>query len=180
MSFEGKPMTQTIASKKRSNRPITEFACKSLEKFVLDNFQDDYQITEKNTTIIAHRDGSLRVVFVLLYEEEILKLVIRNDKPVSLCLSFTSCYDSHGQPTTTTCERLNGLLDRLGTLGVIPQGVRVFRDSEYFTTYIGKENDKIAIGEDFYRSVYITPSPSKLIFAGYTSKITSAVEEFSK
>jgi hypothetical protein len=169
-----------VPFKKRSNRPITELACKGLERFVLDNFQDDYQIEEKNTTIRATRDGDLRVVVISLFEEDILRLAINDDKPVSLSVSFTSYFDSYGQPTTTTCERLNGLLDRLGILGVIPPGVRLFRDQEYHTTYIGKGDDKVAIGQDLYTSVYITPNPHRLIFAGYVSKITCEVRGFDE
>jgi len=165
--------------KQRSNRPITEFACKELQRFVLDNFQDDYQVEEKNTTIKVVRDRAIRVIQVFLYEEEILKLVMTDDMSVSLSLSFTSFFDSYGQPTTTTCERLNGLLDRLGILGILPQGVRLFRDQEYHTTYVGKGDEKVAIGQDLFTSVYITPDQNRLIFAGYISKITSEVEAFN-
>lgn len=172
-------MTATIAFKKRSNRPLTQFVCKHLERFALDNFQDSYQAEKKNTTVQVFREGSTKTFLAFLYEEEILRLTFAGDRPVSIKLSFTSFFDCYGQPSTTTCERLNGLLDQLGILGVIPHGVRLFRDQEYHTTYIGKGVEKVAVGEDLFTSVYITPNADKLIFAGYTSKITSCVEAFS-
>ena len=46
-------------------------------------------------------------------------------------------YDSKGRPSRTTRERLNGLLDALGTAGFIPEGIRAFlRDDN--GCYIGK------------------------------------------
>lgn len=46
-------------------------------------------------------------------------------------------YDSKGRPSRTTRERLNGLLDALGTAGFIPEGVRVFI-REDGGCYVGK------------------------------------------
>jgi hypothetical protein len=46
-------------------------------------------------------------------------------------------YDSKGRPSRTTRERLNGLLDALGTAGFLPDGVRVFL-REDGGCYVGK------------------------------------------
>jgi len=166
-------MAILASPKKRSNRPITEITCRRLEGFILDNLQDGYQAEEKNTLIRITRSDRLRVARIFLYNEEILRLAISDNKASSLTVSFTSFFDAYGQPTTTTCERINGLLDCLSHFDVIPFGVRLFRDQEYHLTYLGKGDEKVAVGNGLYTSVYITPNPNRLIFAGYTSKIDS-------
>lgn len=155
--------------KARSNRPLTQFACEELQDFVLNNVTDGYRLEQKNTAVVATVDGRKRTFVVTLFEEEILRVVLDGLKPISIRIAFTSFFDGYGQPTSTTAERLNGLLDLLGWIGLIPQGVRLFRDQEYRTTYLGKGDDKIAVGQDLYHYVYIKPDRSSLQFAGYGS-----------
>jgi hypothetical protein len=162
-----------VKNKSRSNRPLTEFACKCLEEFILGECTDSYQSEQKNTTVRMLNEGSLKTFTVNLFEEEIFRLSVTGNSPVSVKISFTSFYDSYGQPTSTTVERLNGLLDRLGTLGVLPEGVRLFRDQEYYTTYLGRGDEKVAVGETLIHSVYIKPNKESLIFAGFSSSIES-------
>lgn len=166
----------SILQKRRSNRPLTEFACKFLDDFVLNRNKDSFQSTQKNTTVRVVNDGNVRQFIVLLYDEEIFHLTLASGKPASIKLSFTSFHDGYGQPSSTTAERLNGLLDCLGVLGVIPNGVRVFRDQEYYTTYVGKGDEKVAIGRDLISSVYLKPDKEKLVFAGFVSAKTQNEE----
>lgn len=159
----------TVLSKRRSNRPLTEFACNLLDDFMLRNNKDSFQSEQKNTSVRVITDGHVRQFIVSLYDEEIFRLTSVNFKPVSIKISFTTFFDVYGQPSSTTAERLNGLLDCLGAFNIIPQGVRIFRDQEYYTTYIGKGDEKVAIGKDLFSSVYIKPDKEKLIFAGFVS-----------
>ena len=169
-------MTATIAPataappatpKRRSNRAITGWACRHLENFVLRDTPDLYrQYREKNTVVRFINDGNLSVIVVYLYEEEILRLTLNEDRALAITVSFTSTLDTYGQPTTTTSERLNGLLDCLGWLGFLPLGVRLFR-GEHSTTYLGRGDEKIAVGERLARTVFIRPNRDRLIIAGY-------------
>ena len=56
---------------------------------------------------------------------------------VGAVLKTGDFYDSKGRPSRTTRERLNGLLDALGTAGFIPDGIRVFIREDN-GCYIGK------------------------------------------
>lgn len=167
----------TVLSKRRSNRPLTEFVCRLLDDFALSKNTDSFQSIQKNTTVRVLNDGNVKRFIALLYEEEIFHLTFVSGKAVSIKISFTTFFDAYGQPSSTTAERLNGLLDSLGVLGILPQGVRVFRDQEYYTTYIGKGDEKVAIGEDLFTTVFIKPDRNNLIFAGMVSKSQSALEE---
>jgi hypothetical protein len=167
----------TILAKRRSNRPLTDFACRCLHDFVSSPPTNSYQSVQKNTTVRVLIDGSLRTFLVLLYEEEIFRLTFSGKKLLPVKLSFTSFSDSHGQPSTTTAERLNGLLDTAGGLGLIPEGVRVFRDQEHYRTYIGKGDEKVAIGKGLFTSVFLKSDSEKFAFAGYESIVESFREE---
>ena len=149
----------------RSNRPLTEFACTNLELFLTGYDKDSTQVCNGNTTAIVTIDGSTKTFQVLLYGEEILNVVKVAAEVISLKVAFTDFYDGFGQPTTTVAERLNGLLDRLGIYQVIPKGTRVFRDKLSNMTYLGRGENKIAVGEKFANFVYIRPSIDDLDIA---------------
>jgi hypothetical protein len=158
------PPAAALAPKKRNNRALTEFACRRLQHFALHDIRDDFrQVEEKNTSVRMTRDGSLKTISVFLFDEEILRLALVEGRALALAVSFTSFFDSYGKPSSTTCERLNGLLDCLGFLGFLPHGVRLFR-GEHNTTYLGRGDEKVAVGEDFLRTVCIRPNNEELIF----------------
>lgn len=167
----------TTTTQPRSNRPLTKFACKQLEEFVLNQALNPWGesriYTQGNTTIQSITDQDPKIFKVFLFNEEILSLLYTDGKPFSIRVSFTSYYDLYGQPTSTTVERLNGLLDRLGTLGILPHGVRLFRDNSgpEPLTYIGKGDDKSAVGKEIAQSVCIRPNAQKLDIAGFLSAI---------
>jgi hypothetical protein len=163
-------MTVTIAPTSlsrppRSNRPLTTLACTHLGYFLLGVLPDGAPSGQ-----ISKICGNTRVAYdedtftVYLYGEPVMR-VCQNDGVVSSVeLSFTTVYDNAGKPTCTVRERLNGLLDRLGRLGVIPEGVRVFVDQAYDIAYVGKGDDKIAIGRDLATRVTIQPRRDVLEF----------------
>lgn len=155
----------------RSNRATTEFACSNLDSFLSSSRALCGASAMGNTTtkVSLAQDGLTEVFEVYLFNEPILR-VSRGpsvDGGVSICTSFTSYYDHFGQPTATTAERLNGLLDRLGALNVIPEGVRVFRDKSGAEpiTYIGRGDNKVAVGDRLARAVIIASNPSRFDFA---------------
>lgn len=151
----------------RSNRPLTEFACRHLDAFLESRRSIASTLANGNTTVAVRSESTHDLLKVYLFNDEILS-VTRSARGVSVRVSFTSYYDHFGQPTATTCERLNGLLDRLGCHEVLPVGVRVFRDhsTDEPLTYLGRGEDKIAVGEGLAESVYIKASPVKLDIIG--------------
>lgn len=150
----------------RSNRPLTEFACTHLGLFLTGHYRGSGQRTKGNTTIVYEIERRIQLLKVYLFDEEILSVLLAEWKPVSVRVSFTNFYDRDGQPTTTTIERLNGLLDRLGAYAVLPEGTRVFRDADQGLTYLGRRDDKIAVGEEYAESVFIRPHPTDLDIVG--------------
>jgi hypothetical protein len=96
-----------------------------------------------------------------------MTLVTIDMRPVALRIEFGNRYDVYGNPTNTTRERLNGLLDRLGELGIVPQGVRVFMDRHDDVAYLGKFDDVVAVGKHYAHSVFIEPSPDQLMMTAF-------------
>lgn len=160
--------------KTRSNRPLTEFACSALDDFLAGDTPPVATSTKKgNTTVEIAVNGTRKSFRVLLFDSPILTLIWNGKKYSSIVIGFTKFYDSYGQPSSTTAERLNGLLDRLGIAGILPQGTRVFRDGEWHTTYFGRGDEKVAVGEELAHWIYVTPDPGKLVISGYGSTIES-------
>lgn len=150
----------------RSNRPLTEWACTQLGFFLVGYYQGSGVRTQGNTTIKYEVETRTQFLEIFLFNEPILKLILSDWKIASIQVMFTSYYDHFGQPTLTTCERLNGLLDRLGGYQAIPSGVRVFRDESQHLTYLGKGDDKIAVGEGLADVVFIRPNSDVLDIVG--------------
>jgi len=71
-------------------------------------------------------------------------------------------YDSKGRPSRTTRERLNGLLDALGTAGFLPEGVRVFL-REDGGCYVGR-GDACKSFDAGNSAVALLTHPSDLVF----------------
>jgi hypothetical protein len=73
-------------------------------------------------------------------------------------------YDNNGNPSETTKERLNGLLNALGWCGVIPTRVRVFFDQEFGLTYFGSGENKIVLNSNYCVMASILATPTEFIF----------------
>jgi len=163
---EGNLLCTTQGDRLRSNRPVTEFACKHLGFFLTGHYKTSGKRSNANTVLVYEIEEHVQSFKVNLYGEEILSILLSDWKPVSVLVSFTDFYDRLGQPTITTAERLNGLLDRLGAYGVLPKGTRVFRDPSQGLTYLGKGDNKIAVGRDYAEFVYLRPSAKELDIVG--------------
>lgn len=150
----------------RSNRPLTEFACANLDLFLVGYSKNSQQFSNGNTAVFIEVEKTTAVFRVTLFGEEILNVLKSDGKVVSVKVGFTSFYDRFGQPTNTTAERLNGLLDRLGIYGVLPKKTRVFRDQEQRITYLGKGDNRITVNKGYVNHVYIRPNNTELDIAG--------------
>jgi hypothetical protein len=150
----------------RSNRPLTEFACTHLGLFLAGRFRDSGKRSQGNTTVVYSIGSLLQHFTVYLFEQPVLRVSLSVWKPVSVQVAFTSFFDREGRPTLTTCERLNGLLDRLGAYRVIPQGVRVFRNWEDGTACLGKNDDWVAVGRGLAETMFIRPNADQLDIVG--------------
>lgn len=150
----------------RSNQIVTEFACAHLGFFLTGLYRGSGNRSKGNTTVMYKTSEDIQTFEVFLFNERIFSLKAQNWKAATINISFTDFYDHEGNPTKPVIERLNGLLDRLGTYKIIPCGVRVFQDKEARLTYLGSGDNKIAVGEDYARSVAIRPYCEPLYIVG--------------
>lgn len=120
----------------RSNRQLTQFAVDKLSQFTASP-RAVREETQGNTTVSVHMDREAQELTfqVFLFGQSIFELseqclIVRNG----------GFFDSKGRPSRTTRERLNGLLDAAGNLGLIPEGVRLFlgHNGQKNTCFIGK------------------------------------------
>ena len=110
-----------------------------------------------NTKVECTEDRTVKTVIVSLFDDPIVNLALSlpDEKPFYLAVCIGDYFDGFGCPTKTTVERLNGLLDGLGFHGVIPSGVRVFRDPIENTFYLGKGADKIPVGKKYAKNIIL-------------------------
>ena len=115
----------------RSNRQLTQFAVDKLRQYLVlgpDQFEDE----AAGNTRVSFFDCDCcqrKSVKICLFDNLIMELVVNPFNPRVIAGMFIhtgNFYDSKGRPSRTTRERLNGLLDALGQVKFIPEGVRVF------------------------------------------------------
>lgn len=150
------------APTRRSNRPLTQFACQLLDQFMTDRLEEG-QYENCNTLVKCWSVKENRVFSVHLYETELLNLVLNDlDEPVYIKLSIGDRFPYNGAPSRAVIERLNGLLDGLGIHGIIPEGVRIFKDRDQGIFYFGNNATKVAVGRKFARNIVIDSDSSDL------------------
>ena len=145
-----------IRPMRRSNRPLTQFACELLDKFMLGKLEPGFY-ENCNTSVECLEDRATKTVVISLFNRPIinLSLMLPDEEPFYLSVGLGEYFDGFGLPTKTTVERLNGLLDGLGFHGVIPEGVRVFKDPVESMVYLGKGDNKIAVGKKYAKNIIL-------------------------
>lgn len=118
----------------RSNRQISQFAVDMVRDFISDlsagtagHFSRTKGNTKVELTDFGHGSYS---VSVYLFNRPILVLGLHKHQVEEIIVWSGGYYDRSGNPTRTTRERLNALLDALGEDRIIPQGIRVFNLEE--------------------------------------------------
>lgn len=116
----------------RSNRTLTQFAVDRLRHAMVYGLEPGEKHVRGNTEVEVdccdHCERPDHLV-IRLYGKEIMRVLFSPVNPrvvAGLLVRTGDFYDSKGRPSRTTRERLNGLLDALGTANFIPEGVRVF------------------------------------------------------
>jgi len=105
----------------RHNKRLSEKVAQLLDSFC--NYPEP--IDFRNNGISVKTEDECFIVSV--FDNEVFRLFTRNGKPDTIRVTNGSYLDGYGLPTKYTRETLNALLDACGDLGLIPNGVRVFK-----------------------------------------------------
>lgn len=142
----------------RSNSFVTQRVV-----FALKNYLDG-QLRDSRTYADTRLDVAEGCLFVKVNGNTVMTVFKESDdQVVSVVVTDGFYYDADGNPTKTTRERLNGLLDALGDEQIIPQGVRVYIDGEYGVCYLKHEKSRIPIGKHYNKFVQLVPSKTEFI-----------------
>ena len=150
-----------LQRKSRSNRVLTQFACGSLDLFLaLPSYKTERQ--KGDTSVKCYRDGKSKKFQAFVYGEQIMEVVSFDDEPVGVNICVGQSFERDGGPSDIVVERLNGLLDALGSYNVLPKGVRVFRDRAEEIFYFGRGEEKIPIGLFYAHNIKVEADPECL------------------
>jgi hypothetical protein len=147
----------------RSNRPLTQFAVGKVQEY-LDLGPRRFQAAGAgNTSVTLNQEGDIYTLGIWLFDQPILELYFVGDRFDCLAISDGKFYDKAGNPSRTTRERLNGILDQLGEMCLIPEGVRVFLTDQGTKCYIGRGEVREPFGKG-HPDVVINAHPITLEF----------------
>jgi hypothetical protein len=146
--------------KRRSNRALTNFAIRGVTDYL--NGGESIEWRQDNTSVYKDGHGD---IFVELFDRPILRLKQVDSQPSVVYIYDGDHYDAYGNPTNLTRERLNGLLDALGAMEIIPENVRVTYDREESLCYVICLDSKAAINKNYCTKVGIKADPSEFVIA---------------
>jgi hypothetical protein len=150
----------------RSNRPLTQFAVGKVAEY-LDLGPERFQnAAAGSTSVTLNQEGDTDILGVWLFDQPIAELLFVNGKFNCVALSDGGFYDKAGNPSRTTRERQNGILDYLGDAGLIPEKVRVFLCKDLANgsqCYVGRDTDREPFGKG-HADVVIGANPTNLEF----------------
>lgn len=139
--------------KRRSNRALTNFAIRAVTDYLCGGKSREW--SQDNTAVYLDDEN----IVVKLFNRPILELKRKDDQVSTVYVYSGDYYDTYGNPTDLTRERLNGLLDALGSLAIIPENVRVTYDREYSMCYVVCHESKAAINKNYCTKVGIKADP---------------------
>jgi hypothetical protein len=139
----------------RSNKGVTSKIVRAVVDYVAGSRQTYW--CYGNSTVEVDEESSLTVT---IGKNPIMKITKNNENDLDRIYVFAgNHYDKYGNPTDTTKERLNGILDALGYQGVIPNNVRVFFDPNEDRCYFGRFDEKVALHRDYCVMASIEANP---------------------
>jgi len=147
------------STRRRSNKPITQFACDLFGHFIDQQLTGSATRSRYDTSVSYSATKVSQLFFVNHCNRDLLNVAMQDWRPCSIRISFSGHFNLEGMVDDSAIERLNGLLDTLGSYGAIPDGVRVFRSKEGHFCYFGKGDERIAIGPDYASYVLIECNP---------------------
>lgn len=145
----------------RSNRPLTQFAVQKLRSFLDDGAAGFKPGASHNTAVSYSREHDYNVLAFWLFDQRIMEITLEGEHVLEVTILDGGTYDNNGNPTKTTRERLNGLLDTLGAYCLIPEGVRVFVKED--RCYVGLGSVVAPLGKG-YQPPCIESNATKLEF----------------
>lgn len=115
----------------RSNRQLTQFAVDRIKGHLMAGPVAGCSRAGNTEVDVDGCDITRQPrIVVRLWGKEIVRLYLSPPGNLRLVAGAVirggDFYDSKGRPSRTTRERLNGILDFLGSAGFFPEGVRVF------------------------------------------------------
>ena len=120
----------------RSNRKLTQVTVSRLQQILrsgLGKFSHSDIAGNTQVETVVEQEPGISYAVVRLYGQDIFRMhyLPSNKKEVrGITVYSGGFYDQNGRPSRTTRERLNGILDAMGTASVIPEGVRVYLDDD--------------------------------------------------
>ena len=145
-------------SKTRSNRGMTQKLVNATNDYI--NFAPCKHWEYGNTTAFIDDDGSF---IIQIHSNPILRLIPSGDHISRIRVYTGNKYDEDGNPYFLVQDRLNGILHYLGENYIVPKCLRVFRDKETKTCYLGHYEDKVAFTKDYYQMVEFKSHPCDFV-----------------
>lgn len=148
----------------RSNTYPTQKAVHALNDFIQSLPFVSRTFSNTVAEVSCDQDAVEKVLSFTVFGRLIMQIRKKTDEILDIYVFSGFYYDSNGNPTRTVRERLNGLLDALGTKGIIPAGVRVIVDKAYGLCYLAHGDNMTVLNKNYCDMIGIKPYCHSLVF----------------
>lgn len=143
----------------RKNKRQTQMAINAIRDYLNGHLNDFRDLGGTIVEPFIDQDGSHSGVRVSLLQNPICEIIRKDDKVDRVNLFDGSHYDREGNLSSTTKERLNGILNYLAVQNILPDGIKAYLDYESGVSFIGKDTARVAFGRDYVNAVSIDATP---------------------
>lgn len=154
----------------RKNKRQTQTAINAIGDY-LNGHLDDFR--DLGSTIIepfVDQESNHSGLRVSLLQNPICEIIKKDEKVDHIKLFDGNHYDSYGNLSSTTKERLNGILNYLALQNIVPDGIKAYLDQESGVSFVGKDTARVAFGRDYVNAVLIDATPNRFSMKVLTTK----------
>lgn len=154
----------------RKNKRQTQTAINAIGDYLnghLDDFRDLGGTIVEPFFDSESNHSSLRVS---LLQNPICEIIKKDERVDHVRLFDGNHYDSYGNLSSTTKERLNGILNYLAFQNILPDGIKAYMDRESGVSFVGKDTARVAFGRDYVNAVSIDATPNRFSMQVLTTK----------
>ena len=98
----------------------------------------------ENTSVSFREDGGFQAY---IHKNLLVETKKEGDRFTEITVTCGGFYDYDGNPSRVARERINGILDMLGAMNIIPDGVRVYYSKDDLVCYITLDEEKTVLNQ---------------------------------
>ena len=149
----------SMTTKLRSNKHSTQILLQAVNQYLDGTLTGSLQIGSVTVQPFTEQDADVSGLRISIVDNPICEIIKYRNRIDFIKIYDGNVYDSYGNLSSTTKERLNGILNFLAYEEILPDGIKAYLDVDSGVSFIGLGPSRVAFGKHYVRSVVIDADP---------------------